>query len=260
MLSLVVEVIVLVGDIGRMNTVLNSITRAGCCLPSAPAPAWAGPWKSCRSGNQPRNVWRAAVAVLFIAGAMYPLLATTAKIKDRITQEAPHTLDGLAYMQYATYPDQGENLELWRDYEAIRWMQENIAGSPVIMEGNTPEYRWGSRYSINTGLPAVVGWNWHQRQQRGGVVSADWVTDRIGEVSLFYSTPDAETALELLDRYDVKYFVVGQLEQAYYPGPGLDKFAAQEGRLWDVVFQNGATRIYRVYEAAERPAELLGTN
>lgn len=260
-LSLAVEVIVLVGDIGRMNTVFKFYYQswvlfavsagAGVGWTLEALPTWKPVW---------RNIWRTAVVILLVAGALYPLLATTAKIKDRMAPEAPHTLDGQIYMQYATYPDQGVNLQLQEDYQVIRWMLENVPGSPVIMEGNTPEYRWGSRYSINTGLPAVVGWNWHQRQQRGSVVSADWVTERIGEVSLFYTAPDAETALHLLDKYNVKYFIVGQLEKAYYPGPGLDKFAAQAGRLWEVVFQTGDTLIYRVFEQAERPADLLGSH
>jgi len=40
--------------------------------------------------------------------------------------------------------------------------------------------------------------------------------------------------------------VVGQLEQIYYPGPGLDKFSTLTGDLWDMVYQEGDTAIYRV--------------
>ena len=57
-----------------------------------------------------------------------------------------------------------------------------FTGSPVIVEANTPEYRWGNRFTIYTGLPGVVGWNWHQRQQRA-VVPSEWVTERIDEIS-----------------------------------------------------------------------------
>jgi Uncharacterized membrane protein len=121
-----------------------------------------------------------------------------------------------------------------------------VDGSPVIVEGNTVEYRWGSRYAIYTGLPSVVGWNWHQRQQRGVVTSSDWVTDRIAEVAEFYGTTDPQVALDFLRRYGVRYIIVGQLERAYYPGPGLDKFPAYEGILWREVFRVGETVVYEV--------------
>jgi uncharacterized membrane protein len=199
-----------------------------------------------------RYVWRAGFAFLMIAAAMYPLLATTAKIKDRMAPQAPRSLDGMVYMPYGTYFDQGMDLRLGEDYEAIRWFQQNLEGSPVIMEGNTPEYRWGSRISINTGLPSVVGWNWHQRQQRGSVVPSDWITNRIGTVSAFYTSPDPELAYEYLKKYAVEYFIVGQLEQAYYPGVGLDKFAAHNGIYWELVFENETTQIYRVLPQAEQ--------
>jgi hypothetical protein len=40
--------------------------------------------------------------------------------------------------------------------------------------------------------------------------------------------------------------VVGQLEQVTYPGPGLDKFPAFNGVLWNQVYQDENTTIYEV--------------
>jgi uncharacterized membrane protein len=136
---------------------------------------------------------------------------------------------------------------LSEDYAAIRWMQDHVSGSPVIMEGYVSEYRWGARYSIYTGLPAVLGWNHHQRQQREFVPGND-VWGRMGDVNLFYETTDLAQAENLLAKYAVRYIVVGQMEQAVYSAEGLAKFAAAEGRLWQEVFRVGDTAIYEVLE------------
>ena len=68
----------------------------------------------------------------------------------------------MTYMNYATYYDMGVVMDLSEDYRAIQWMQDNVIGSPVILEGQAYEYRWGNRFTIYTGLPGVVGWNWHK--------------------------------------------------------------------------------------------------
>jgi len=44
----------------------------------------------------------------------------------------------------------------------------------------------------------------------------------------------------------VKYIVLGQLERLTYPGPGLDKFAAFNGVLWNEVYRDGDTILYEV--------------
>ena len=126
-------------------------------------------------------------------------------------------------------------------------MQENVIGSPIIVEANVSEYRWGNRYSIYTGLPGVIGWNWHQRQQRA-IVPGEWVTNRISEVNEFYSTGDLILAKEFLDKYQVEFIIVGQLEKIIYPENGINKFELMDGNLWDKVYQNENTNIYQVRE------------
>ncbi|MBN2499903.1 MAG: hypothetical protein JXB38_03990, partial [Anaerolineales bacterium] len=247
-LTLMVEIIVLTGDIGRMNTVFKFYLQVWTLYAVIAAAAvgwllseirlWRPSW---------RIFWQVGLALLVASAALFPLLATAGKIKDRMAPDAPVTLNGMTYMQYAKYGDQGETFDLKQDYDAIRWMQENVSGSPVIVEGNTPEYRWGSRFTIYTGLPGVVGWNWHQRQQRGAVVGLG-VEQRVSEVGAFYNTTNLEEALSFLRRYNVKYIVVGQLERAYHPGEGLDKFEAQDGVYWQEVYRTGDTVIYEVLD------------
>ncbi|MGE5222305.1 MAG: hypothetical protein ACM3PY_07705, partial [Omnitrophica WOR_2 bacterium] len=106
-------------------------------------------------------------------------------------------------------------------------------------------YRWFTRYTIYTGLPGVIGWQWHEQQQRA-VLPGDWVTERIDEVNAFYETTDETSARAFLNKYNVGYIVVGQLEEIEYLGPGLDKFPELEGILWRTVYHDKNTTIYEV--------------
>jgi uncharacterized membrane protein len=247
MFTLMVEVIVLKGDIGRMNTVfkfylqawtLFSISAAAALGWSLPAlPDWKPVW---------RVVWQVILLALIGGAFMYTAMATLAKIDDRMAEAALPSLDGMAYMPYATYTDTWGPMDLGQDYRAIRWMQENVQGSPVIVEANLRDlYRWGSRFSIYTGLPGVVGWEWHQQQQRA-VVPSSWVSQRIDEIDHFYTTTNLQLALDFLRKYNVRYIIVGQQERGKYPGPGLDKFEDLDGLYWREVYREQDTVIYEV--------------
>jgi uncharacterized membrane protein len=145
----------------------------------------------------------------------------------------------------------------------IRWMQENVEGSPVIMEGQswTPLYHWGGRISINTGLPSVVGWDYHQRQQRSINELPTLVNQRRNNVNAFYTTTDIETAVWMLHHYEVRYVVVGDFERARYDPAniamlseaapvsdgGLEKFEAMADLgLLEPVYEDGGNVIYAV--------------
>jgi uncharacterized membrane protein len=244
--TLVVELVYLVGDIGRMNVVFKLYMQAWLLLTLALGTGLVALWNDQHKWTARTQVIFQIPLILLVAGALlFPLMGTTDKIHDRIDVNAPKTLDGMQYMQTSSYYDMGVVIPFGEDYAAIRWMQDNIQGSPVIVEGQAYEYRWGNRYTIYTGLPGVIGWNYHQRQQRA-ILQTNEVQNRVDAVDKFYMTDDLDYVRSFLNKYEVSYIVVGRLEQAFYPGGGLGKFAAQEGILWDEVYRNGETVIYQV--------------
>jgi YYY domain-containing protein len=249
-LALVVEIIVLRGDIGRMNTVFKFYLQAWVLfgLSAAAAfgwllteiPKWRLNWQS---------AWYFMATGLILCASLFLILGGMDKIKDRWIPDAPRSLDSMTFMKYATYQDFGVDMDLSQDYRAIQWMQANVVGSPVIVEANVPEYRWGSRFTIYTGLPGVVGWNWHQRQQR--VMASNIVFQRVDEITTFYKTSDPLQAMDFLKKYNVRYIIVGQLERAEYRDvenidAGILKFDKYNGTLWQDVYRDDQTVIYSV--------------
>src|SRR5262249_25209439 len=153
-------------------------------------------------------------------------------------------LDGEAYLGRAVVHDQGREFPLAWDAGGIRWLREHVAGSPVVLEASVPPYRWGSRVSVYTGLPTVLGSASHERQQRAAC-PGDPVGRRLAAVSTIYTSTDVAAALRLLRRYDVRYVYVGPLERLYHGGPGLDKFESAPEHF-ERVYENPGVRIYRV--------------
>ncbi|MBI2965781.1 MAG: glycosyltransferase family 39 protein [Chloroflexi bacterium] len=242
-----VDVVTVKNDIGRMNTVFKFYLQAWILFSMATAYLL---WRlgttgafSLRRLGIPRAAWLAGLAVLFLGTMVYPVLGTRARIADRFDTSFMG-IDGTAFMDRTVYKESKATLELEYDREAIRWLQRNVEGSPVILEGLTDLYRWGNRVSVYTGLPAVVGWDWHQRQQR---VEYAWaVTQRRSEVDQIYSTADAAKALALMRKYQVRYVYVGELERAYYAPAGIQKFGDMEVHGLRPVYTNDRVTIYEL--------------
>jgi len=238
------------GDIARMNTVFKYYLVAWLLLGIAGAYGlWRG-WTAWRYhkgyvGSLIRLSLAQMVGLLAVAVMIYPILATPVRIQDRF-HSTPLTLNGAAWMPDAVHSERDEPIEMRWDADAILWLQDNVAGSPVILEAHGDQYRWNGRMSVYTGLPTVIGWPWHQTQQRN-----DWdlIQERARDVSSIYNTLSKNAALDLIDRYGVRYIVVGDLERIYYLPHGIEKFEkmAEDGTL-ELAYANDGTTIYRVVD------------
>lgn len=246
-ISLGVELVVLDGDIGRQNTVFKFYLQVWFLLSitGGVALAWMLQVTYCWAPPL-RAVWQGALGLLIALGLLYPIMATRARFEDRFNKaETPLTLDGLEYMKHARHYEGNAAFSLAGDYAIIRWLQENVEGTPVIVEGRRfpSEYAWNGRISINTGLPTILGWRWHQTQQRGLDNLPLLVQARENNVAAIYTLPqpalgaDPQLGLpqavsvplqddaladairatwKLLRHYEVEYIIVGTLEHALY--------------------------------------------
>ena len=275
-----VEVVVLKGDISRMNTVFKFYLQvwvlwavaSAAVLPrlrtwlkiaqpqkrrslSVPELAEGSAWtpEVAREFENRQRIpasswsgrWWWAFGILLAACFLYPLTAAPVRVRDRFENSTSKTIDGTAYMQTSVYLDDNRPVTLSWDEQAFEWLKQNVPGIPTILEANTPLYRWGSRVSIYTGLPTVIGWDWHQKQQRS-ILPGDTIDHRIEDVRTIYNSTDLAQVKDLLKRYDVKYVYVGPLEHLYYDANGLNKFE-QSNDLWSLVYQNDHVKIYQVH-------------
>ncbi len=236
-------------DIERMNSVFKFYLQAWTLMALASGfLLWrmVTRWRASESRRvSPAIVWPVVLAALVLGAGVYPVLGTRARLADRFdTNDVPLTLDGTEYARGTVYRGQEGPIDLEADSEGIRWLLGNVDGSPITLEGQTPLYRWGGRVSVYTGLPGVVGWEWHQIQQRG--VHGREVSRRVDDVDTIYSTRSPQEAARLLRKYDVSYVYVGQLERLYYPEAGIRKFDDGMGGVLERVYAGEQVSIYRV--------------
>ena len=237
------------GDIDRLNSIFKFYLQVWALLGIAAAYML---WRLLHSAQSAlakirsvKKAWLAALAALVLCASIYPVLGTRDRLRDRFEGNVtPLTLNGAAFIEKSQYREHyGDMIDLAADYEGIQWLKANVEGSPIVLEAVTPTYRWGGRVSIYTGLPTVIGWQWHQKQQRFAYRGE--VPRRIADVETIYNTPDPELALDLLRKYGVEYVYLGQLERLYFPD-GMAKFDGELGARLQRVFDNGDTAIYRL--------------
>jgi YYY domain-containing protein len=251
----------------RMNTLFKFYIQAWILAGVATATLLPELWERIANNWQLARwvpAWNTLMVGLLVASLVYPVFGTRTRVLDRFDDPPPiGTLDGMAYMTTGKLRWPHSNvIELKYDYEAIRWLQEHVVGTPVLAEAKIGYYREGGmRVSSYTGLPMPLG-GLHQNEQRW----PEQIGRRDGLYMEFWNTADPERAWELIQQLRISYIYLGQLERtlydpeiaqsvegwgvSFFDPAGYEKFDTlrAQGRL-ELVYENPRTRIYRVITA-----------
>ncbi|HEY5039998.1 MAG TPA: hypothetical protein VIJ93_13095, partial [bacterium] len=204
------------------------------------------------AGNQKnigRNLffgsWAGVFTLLLLMISIYPVAATARKCHgffDAFRQRwvgyaEPLTLNGLEYIQRVNPADAA----------AIRFLNEHIPDQPCLMEFVGEGYNsWGSRFSIFTGIPALMGWDGHVGEWVGARQGDD-IRERRNANETIFGTTDVQLAKKYLDAYGVRLVMIGTVERngvpgrkGGYPPEGLAKFSA----FLPLIYKNPQVEIY----------------
>ncbi len=167
--------------------------------------------------------WRILLGLVLFVGLIYPVLAFLNKTSNFHPNNG-YNLDASAHL----------DLYNPEDAAVIRYLQSAPLG--VVAEAIGGSYSDYARIATYTGLPTVLGWPWHEFQWRG---NWDAHGSRESDIKTLYEVPDWETAQAIIDRYQIRYIVVGGLERTTYNVSEI-KFQQHLAAL----FQAGSTVIY----------------
>jgi YYY domain-containing protein len=186
--------------------------------------------------SKAKAVWVIILISLIIASVISPLAMslTLSGGKETLYGKTPSfdTLNGLDYL-FNEYP--------W-DLIAIDWIDKNIDGSHTVVESPGDAYTYSSRVSSLTGLSTVIGWRSHEQMWRG-IWSG--VGTRQDDANHIFNSECNEKTLELLEKYDVEYIYIGELEREKYSKAGLQKFEVHP-ESYELVYENSGVSIYSV--------------
>jgi uncharacterized membrane protein len=217
----------------RMNTIFKFYYQAWILLALAAAYGSAVLLRSLRGAGG--GLFRLGWVILILAGLVFPVTMLPRKTSD--FRPVAWTLDGSLHLRRAN-PDVGA---------AIDWLKQAPVG--VLAEGVTLSYDYGRlRYSIFSGQPAVIGWPFHE-QQWGRTTE---IGTREDDMRRLYTTRNWEEARQILQRYEVRYVIVGPNEFSLYnrADMGLSLQVEKFDTFLTPVFQSPSVTIYEVPLAA----------
>ncbi|MFI5120819.1 MAG: DUF2298 domain-containing protein [Thermoanaerobaculia bacterium] len=189
----------------RMNTVFKFHFETWLLFSLAGALAWE---TFCSSRSR---AWRVATAFAGFAALFTTVTAFAGFLRLDRGGWPKGTLDGTAYLEKHAPGDRG----------AIEWINANVRGLPVLLEAQGPAYQEFTRLSMHTGLPTVLGWEYHVFQR--GHAQPE-IERRKEDVVTAYVSADEEAVRRILLRYHVALVAVGNLERRTYAGGNLARF------------------------------------
>lgn len=137
------------------------------------------------------------------AGLVYPTIELWNKTEGFQPRDG-YSLDGKQdFYQYS--PDQ---------MAAAEWLAEAPLGVMAEAVSETGgSYTTYNIISTFSGMPTILGWIGHEAQWRGGYQE---IGSRQSDLRVLYSTSEWSQAQTLIDLYNMRYIVVGELERQTY--------------------------------------------
>lgn len=197
--------------------------------------------------------------IMLIVPAHYTGIALTQRCGE-IKKENYQGLNGTAYLYTYTSKDTliAESGNLMPYYDAINWFNNEVSGTHVILETYGESYTDYNIVSSYTGLPTVCGWTTHEHLWRfHGIVNKStnllesdpdndvfelFIDPRHEDINTVYGSSDPEEVQAIIDKYDIEYIILGELEQRRL---GVNNEVTLS-KVGDVVFESGSLKVFKV--------------
>ncbi len=217
-----------------------------------------------RSGYIAKIILVCCLTLLLLIPGHYPTIAIPQR-SGSISLDLYTTIDGTAALPYRNSPQiiDGVPGNLSGYASGINWLNENVQGSVNICEAFGYSYTDFCVVSAYTGLPTIIGWQTHEWlwrfqgivNEKGELVNnptkpdvwADIITPRQTDIRKIYTSGNLMEVKGLLERYNVTYLIVGDLERAQFnttEDSSIDTAFLQS--LGEVVFEEGSFSIIKV--------------
>lgn len=209
----------------RMNTIFKFHLDAWLILSIGAAPlaaALARGWMpgegSSVSFQRANRSWRAVAAIVAIPALFTTLTGPLSSAWPRKIAGPDGTLHGTAYLKAK---DPGEA-------ELFSWLNTEVRGLPTLVEAFGPSYQEFARGAMFTGLPIVIGWDYHV-SQRG----RPWrdIDRRKADVLALYKSENREEVQRILRHYRIRYVLSANKEIEVYGSGHRQRFAD-----WPAIF------------------------
>ena len=226
MLLILIPELFYVGDVygNRMNTVFKLYYPAWILLSicgSYSAYYWLAGY--IRPQKFLKYIYTFTAAIIILCAFYYAPAATMTKLNESDISGFKHTAARPTYLELT----------------ALDYAKQNISLNQGILE-SVGEWDSSGFISRNTGIPNLVNWPGHESQWRN---SDPAIYQRAADVETIYSTQDPAQAKLLLEKYNISFIYIGDLELNRYTSQQLGKFQS----LGTLVFGNiGGIGIFEI--------------
>ncbi|MBQ4271266.1 MAG: hypothetical protein II718_05530 [Clostridiales bacterium] len=223
-------------------------------------------WYVNKKGRYSYPLFLAAIALILlvvIVPGHYTYVALDQRNNGRLKREDYKTLDGTAYLETFSSRDAGliETGNLKEYADCIEWFNTEVKGNHVILEAYGESYHDYDIVSAYTGLQTVCGWETHEWLWRfHGIVDPEtdllisdpeadvwdlYLTPRHADIYTVYTYDDPFVIYEILDRYNVEYVILGDIERNKFSYDNTEVISS----LGEIVYTSGNLNVIKINQA-----------